>query len=48
MNFSEMGNCFSTERHPPLGGGKQDVGLGGHSNQILKYLSKLDKTINFL
>ena len=26
-----MGNCFSTERHPPLGGGKQDVGLGGHS-----------------
>jgi len=26
-----MGNCFTTERHPPLGGGKQDVGLGGHS-----------------
>ena len=26
-----MGNCFATERHPPLGGGKQDVGLGGHS-----------------
>ena len=29
-----MGNCFSTERHPPLGVGKQDsvtLTLGGHS-----------------
>ena len=26
-----MGNCFATERHPPLGGGKQDGVLGGHS-----------------